>query len=109
MKHWNLTDADGRLSMVALEAVCCGPQRVTLDGEVELVVLSPEEYARLTGEPLAGPAADVQPDPESRIGMFTALRRALEEAAGGEDAYWPWEWDCEKREWILPADHAVPA
>ena len=70
MKNWSLTDVDGRLGMVALEAVCSGPQRVTLDGELDLVVLSPAEYARLTGEPLAGPA-DGRADPESRVGMFT--------------------------------------
>lgn len=110
MTNWDLTDTDGRLSMVALETLCSGPQRVTLDGEVDLVVLSPEEYARLTGETLSDSDADWRVDPEPGVSMFTSLRQPFEAAAAhGEDAYWPWDWDCEKREWIPPADHALPA
>ncbi|HEX2211722.1 MAG TPA: hypothetical protein VHG93_28805 [Longimicrobium sp.] len=110
MANWNLTDADGRLSMVALEALCSGPQFVTLDGEVDLVVLSPEEYGRLTGESLAASAAERQAEAAPGVSMFTLLRQPFEEAAApGEDVYWPWHWDREKREWVLPEDHAVPS
>jgi hypothetical protein len=106
MKNWNVTDADGQLSELALEALCCGPQRMMLDGEVNLVVLSAAEYARLTGEPQAQEAADSQSKPETGLSWFAAMRRPFEEAAArGEDVYWPWDWDWEKREWVLPVDN----
>lgn len=110
MKNWNLTDADGRLSEVVLGALCCGPQRVTLDGEVDFVVLSEEEYARLKGELPAPPPADPPTEPQTGSSFFADMRRPFDEAAArGEDVYWPWDWDCEKREWVAPADHAIPS
>lgn len=102
MKTWNLTDADGHLSEIVLSALCCGAQRVTLDDEVEFILLGEEEYARLTGEPPAD-----RTEPERGLGMFTALRQGLKEVSDDADACWPWEWDCEKREWVLPVDHAL--
>jgi prevent-host-death family protein len=107
MKNWKLVEFNQELGEIAAHAHGCGPQCVTVNGKVDIVVLSPDEYARLRGEPLAEPPADLQSEPETGLSMFTALRRRLEEQAGGEDVYWPWDWDWEKREWVVPADHAL--
>lgn len=107
MKNWTLVEFNGELGEIAAHAHGCGPQRVRVNGKVDVVVLSPAEYSRLSGEPVPEMAADLETEPETGLSMFTALRRRLEEAADGEDVYWPWDWDCEKREWVLPADHAL--
>lgn len=107
MKNWKLVDFNDELGEIAAHAHGCGPQRVTVNGNVDVIVLSPAEYARLAGEPLPEMAVDSQIEPETGLSMFTALRLSLEEAADGEDVYWPWDWDWEKREWVLPADHAL--
>jgi hypothetical protein len=106
MKDWKLVGFNKQLGEIAAHAQECGPQRVTVNGKVDIVVLSPEEYARLCGVPLPERAADSKP--ESGLSLYEALRRPFEEAAArGEDVYWPWDWDWEKREWIIPEDHAL--
>ena len=110
MKTWNVTDSDGTLSEAVLAALCCGPQRVTLDEEVDFMVLSEDEYARRKGEPQAQEPVDSQTKPETGASFFAAMRRPFEEAeARGEDLYWPWDWDCEKREWVLAPEYEVSA
>jgi hypothetical protein len=107
MEQWTLTNADEQLKQVVRKANCCGPQLLVLDGE-GVIVLSETEYGRLIVESVAREDADSQTARETGLSMFTALRRQLEEAAAdGEDVYWPWDWDCEKREWVLPPDHAL--
>jgi hypothetical protein len=106
MKNWKLADADEELKRIVRQAVHCGPQRVTLDDDLQAVVLSAAEYARLTGEPLPGKATETET--ELGLNWVAALRRPFEEAAArGEDVFWPWDWDCEKREWVLPVNDAV--
>jgi hypothetical protein len=110
MKNWKIADPDRELNRIVRQAFYRGPQRVTLDDEILVVVVGAAEYARLTGEPLPENGADSQTAPESGLSLYEALRRPFEEAAArGEDVYWPWDWDCEKREWIIPAEDAVPA
>jgi hypothetical protein len=110
MKNWKLLEFNEELGEIAAYAHGCGPQRVTVNGNIEIVVLSPEEYARLTGEPLVDPPTDSQTEAETGLSFFAAMRRPFEEAAArGEDVYWPWDWDWEKREWVAPADHAIPS
>jgi len=46
---WNLTDAKNRFTEVVNLALAQGPQRVNRRGD-SVVVLSWEEYAKLTGE-----------------------------------------------------------
>jgi antitoxin Phd len=53
-KVWKLQDAKARFSEVVREAQQHGPQRVTLRGKDAVVVLSAEDYARLT--PAAQPS-----------------------------------------------------
>ncbi|HEX6372748.1 MAG TPA: hypothetical protein VF006_27755 [Longimicrobium sp.] len=107
MEQWTMTDADERLKQIVRKANCCGPQLLVLNGE-GVIVLSETEYGRLMVESLLQEGADSQTKRETGLSMFAELRRQLEEAAAdGEDVYWPWDWDCEKREWVLPEDHAV--
>lgn len=46
---WQLQDAKARFSEVVRRAVEQGPQHVTVNGEERAVVVSAEEYERLTG------------------------------------------------------------
>jgi prevent-host-death family protein len=47
--YWQLQDAKARFSEVVRRAVEQGPQHVTVNGEERAVVVSVEEYERLTG------------------------------------------------------------
>lgn len=47
--YWRLQDAKARLSEVVRRARSDGPQHVTVHGRDEVVVVSAEEYGRLTG------------------------------------------------------------
>ena len=47
--HWQLQDAKARFSEVVRRARSEGPQYVTVHGREEVVVISTEEYRRLTG------------------------------------------------------------
>ena len=47
---WQLTEAKTQLSAVVAKAAKEGPQFITRHGEPAAVVLSPEEYERLTEE-----------------------------------------------------------
>ena len=48
-RSWPLQDAKARLSELIRKAQSDGPQHVTVHGRVTVVVLSEEEYSRLTG------------------------------------------------------------
>jgi antitoxin Phd len=45
---WTMTTARARFSEVLRQARAAGPQRITVRGQDAAVVLSPEDYARLT-------------------------------------------------------------
>jgi prevent-host-death family protein len=47
-RHWQLQDAKNRLSQLIENAKNYGPQTITLRGKPTAVVVSFEEYARLT-------------------------------------------------------------
>ncbi|HEX3577489.1 MAG TPA: type II toxin-antitoxin system prevent-host-death family antitoxin [Thermoanaerobaculia bacterium] len=49
--HWALQDAKARFSEVVRKAKTEGPQRITVHGSEEVVVVSVEEYRRIKGEP----------------------------------------------------------
>lgn len=51
-KHWALQDAKARFSEV-VRASAKGPQHITLRGQPVAVVLSQEEFGRLSGLPSA--------------------------------------------------------
>jgi hypothetical protein len=109
MEQWTVTSADEQLKQMVRQVNCCGPQLLVLNGE-GVIVLSETEYGGLIIESAAQQGADSQTAGDTGLSMFAELRLQLEEAAAdGEDVYWPWDWDCEKREWVLPEDHAVPS
>jgi prevent-host-death family protein len=69
--QWALQDAKARFSEVVRKAKTEGPQRITVHGREEVVVVSVEEYRRgkghLTGEALVkvlqeSPAGDISMD-----------------------------------------------
>jgi prevent-host-death family protein len=49
--RWALQDAKARFSEVVRKAKTEGPQRITVHGREEVVVVSVEEYRRAQGEP----------------------------------------------------------
>lgn len=49
-RSWPLQDAKARLSELIRKAQSEGPQHVTVHGRDSVVVLSEEEYSRLSGE-----------------------------------------------------------
>ncbi|HYC90434.1 MAG TPA: type II toxin-antitoxin system prevent-host-death family antitoxin [Thermoanaerobaculia bacterium] len=48
--HWALQDAKARFSEVVRKAKTEGPQRITVHGREEVVVISVEEFRRVQGE-----------------------------------------------------------
>jgi prevent-host-death family protein len=48
---WALQDAKARFSEVVRKAQTDGPQRITVHGREEVVVVSVEEYRRFKGQP----------------------------------------------------------
>jgi len=71
--HWLLQDAKARFSELVRRVRSEGPQRVTVHGRDEVVVISAEEFRRLkgdlTGESLiaamqASPHRDIDVEPE---------------------------------------------
>jgi len=70
MNAWQLQDAKARLSELVQKARIEGPQRITVRGRATAVILSEEDYERLSGpkpgfvdfmtsSPLAGVELDV--------------------------------------------------
>jgi prevent-host-death family protein len=49
--RWTLQDAQERFSEVVRKAKTEGPQRITVHGREEVVVVSVEEYRRVKGQP----------------------------------------------------------
>jgi len=49
--HWALQDAKARFSEVVRKAKTEGPQKITVHGREEVVVVSVDEYRRVKGEP----------------------------------------------------------
>lgn len=49
--RWALQDAKARFSEVVRKAKTEGPQRITVHGREEVVVVSVEEFRRVKGEP----------------------------------------------------------
>jgi prevent-host-death family protein len=68
--HWLLQDAKARFSELVRRARSDGPQRVTVHGRDEVVVISAEEFRRLKGD-LTGAAliAAMQASPHRDIDL----------------------------------------
>lgn len=52
--YWALQDAKARLSEVVRKAKTEGPQRITIHGREEVVVVSVEDYRRASGDKTGG-------------------------------------------------------
>ena len=48
MKQWQLQDAKARFSEVVKNAVSQGPQNITVRGKTTVIIISKEDYDRLT-------------------------------------------------------------
>lgn len=57
--RWALQDAKARFSELVRRVKNEGPQRVTVHGREEVVVVSAEEFRRLVGEPTGQALVDV--------------------------------------------------
>src|ERR1700675_4162535 len=59
--HWLLQDAKARFSELVRRVRSDGPQRVTVHGRDEVVVISAEEFRRLRGDPTGGALISAMP------------------------------------------------
>jgi len=75
--QWLLQDAKARFSELVRRVHSEGPQRVTVHGRDEVVVISAEEFRRLKGD-LTGKAliAAMQASPHRNIDLAPRRRRA---------------------------------
>jgi prevent-host-death family protein len=64
--HWALQDAKARFSEVVRKAKTEGPQKITVHGREEVVVVSVEEYRRAKGEPTGELLVKAMQDPRAR-------------------------------------------
>ncbi len=64
--QWALQDAKARFSEVVRKARTEGPQRITVHGREEVVVVSVEEYRRAKGEPTGEVLVKAMQDPRVR-------------------------------------------
>ena len=64
--QWALQDAKARFSEVVRKARTEGPQKITVHGREEVVVISVEEYQRAKGEPTGEVLVKAMQDPRVR-------------------------------------------
>jgi prevent-host-death family protein len=74
--QWLLQDAKARFSELVRRVRSEGPQRVTVDGRDEVVVISAEEFGRLKGD-LTGRALIAAMQASPHRGIDVEPRRAL--------------------------------
>jgi prevent-host-death family protein len=71
--RWLLQDAKARFSELVRRVRSEGPQHVTVHGREEVVVISVEEFRRLTGNPTGGALIAAMADsPDREIDLATA-------------------------------------
>jgi len=75
--RWALQDAKARFSEVVRKAKTEGPQRITVHGREEVVVVSVEEYRRVKGHPTGEELVKLMQDsPLGDINMDRAPARS---------------------------------
>ena len=72
--EWALQDAKARFSEVVRKAKTEGPQRITVHGREEVVVVSVEEYRRVKGERTGQALVDLLHDSPLQDVSFDRLR-----------------------------------
>ena len=73
-ESWALQDAKARFSEVVRKARTEGPQRITVHGREEDVVISAEEYRRVKGQPTGQALVDVLRDSPLRDVRIERIR-----------------------------------
>lgn len=73
-RRWALQDAKARFSEVVRKAKTEGPQRITVHGREEVVILSVEEYRRVKGEQTGLALVELLQDSPLRDLSFDRLR-----------------------------------
>jgi prevent-host-death family protein len=81
--QWKLQDAKARFSEVVRRAKSEGPQRITVHGREEVVVVSVEEYRRGKGEPTGRALVELLHD--SPLRDITIERKSTRSAVRGVD------------------------
>jgi hypothetical protein len=100
--YWSLPDEDDRLREIARMALRCCPQRVTIEDLGKVVVLSADEYARLTGKhPSTDMPSHAKVEAPSEAAIGQARQGSAPEVSEGERK-WVWEWDEETQSYVLP-------
>lgn len=75
--HWRLQDAKARFSELVRRVRSDGPQRVTVHGRDEVVVVSAEDYERLQGVATGAVLiAAMQASPYRDVELYSASVRA---------------------------------
>jgi hypothetical protein len=114
MHTWKLKNAQHRLRELVRLALTKEPQRLS-NGKDAVVVIAASEYARLVAA--AGPnqsgatkiAAATPEKPNAgaiaeRTSAWTWFEQ-MRKKHGFDEEGWLYEWDDEKREWIIPEEY----
>ena len=72
--RWALQDAKARFSELVRKAKSEGPQRITVHGREEVVVVSVEEYRRVKGQPTGEALVKVLRDAPAPLRNITIKR-----------------------------------
>ena len=119
MHTWKLKNAQHRLRELVRAALTKEPQRLS-NGRDAVVVIAASEYDRLVAaapKPVertpAGPRPRDATPPEVATGERRSAWDEIEEMRkrlGFDEEGWLYEWDVEKRDWIVPEEYrALPA
>lgn len=103
MKNWKIPYPDKELNQIVRQAFYREPQRVTLNDDIQVIVVSAAEYARLTGETPAQEAAASETDERRTEASLFEFMQNSPWAEAVRDGDWPWEWDDETRSWVTRA------
>lgn len=117
MHTWKLKNAQHRLRELVRLALTREPQRLS-NGRDAVVVIAARDYDRLlAAAPRAAPSPPADPGPAApkpvRPAEAGKRKSAWDSIAEFRSQYnmdevgWPWEWDCDTREWYLPEERAV--
>lgn len=118
MHTWKLKNAQHRLRELVRLALTKEPQRLS-NGKDAVVVMAASEYDRLLAARPPKPVEQrpAHPKPAEPPAVVTGERRSawadiaeMRKRYGFDEDGWDYEWDYEKREWIIPEEHrALPA
>jgi prevent-host-death family protein len=122
MHTWKLKNAQHRLRELVRLALTKEPQRLS-NGKDAVVVIAASEYDRLVArapkrpevhlpgaEGSTAPPVPVEPARPGEGGSRKSAWDSIAEWRSKHDldeVGWPFEWDCETRDWYLPGERAL--